>query len=390
MNKNAPNHILTAEQFNQDKLLEHLIERAEHYSPVQLAPGNRERFVGDQAGKLLFNIFYEPSTRTSFSFRTAATNLGMTVLGTEAAGQFSSAAKGETLEDTARMLAGNQPDVIVLRHSEDGASDKMASLSGMVPIINAGDGRNEHPTQALLDVYTIQKEFGRRDDLRIVIGGDIAGGRTAKSLLKLLGVHKTNSFGLVAPEGNNASENMRKTLETMSAEVDYSDEFTPETLRDADIVYWTRTQTERGSGQQDKNFILRRDDLKYMNAEGIVMHPLPRLSELSTDIDDDPRARYFQQAANGLPIRMALLDWVLKNKPMETYFIESGLSAEDKITVPAHLKSFGRTDGEMYEKMRAKVIKEYAKRLGRKINPNDPKDQLSFTYWKQGDDGLIE
>jgi aspartate carbamoyltransferase catalytic subunit len=364
MQSTTPNHILSAEQFNQDYVLDHLIERAEHYSTVQFHPENRRQFMGEHAGRLLFNVFYEPSTRTSFSFRTAATNLGMDVIGTEAAGQFSSVAKGETLEDTTRM----------------------AALSDQTTIINAGDGRNEHPTQALLDVFTIQKEFGRRDDLKIVIGGDIAGGRTAKSLLNLLGIHRSNSFTLVAPEDNNAGEAMKKTLATLAAEVEYSYELSPEILKDADIVYWTRTQTERGSGEQDRRFILHRADLKLMNRQGIVMHPLPRISELSTDIDDDPRARYFQQAANGLPVRMALLDWVLKNDTKD-YFIVSGLTQDDKITVPAHLTSVGRTDSEMHVEMHEIVTKEFERRIGRRAKPGELE---TFLHWKQGDKGPIE
>lgn len=386
MKSTTPNHILSADQFNQDYVLDHLIERAEHYSAVQHHPGNRQRFIGEHAGKLLFNIFYEPSTRTSFSFRTAAASLGMAVIGTEAAGQFSSAVKGETLEDTTRMLIGNKPDVIVLRHPEDGAAARMAELSDRTTIINAGDGRNEHPTQALLDVFTIQKEFGRKDDLKIVIGGDIAGGRTAKSLIKLLGVHRTNSFTLVAPEENNADEEMKKTLATLAADVEYSYELTPEVLKDADVVYWTRTQTERGSGEQDSRFILHRNDLNLMNRQGIVMHPLPRITELSTDIDEDPRARYFQQAANGLPVRMALLDWVLKND-MQDYFIVSGLSETHKISANAKLSSVGRTNSEMYKEMHEKVLKEYEREIGRKAKPGE---MQQFLHWKQGDRGPIE
>ena len=386
MKSTTPTHILNAEQFNQDYVLDHLIERTEHFSAVQFHPENRRLFIGEHVGKLLFNVFYEPSTRTSFSFQTAATNLGINVIGTEAAGQFSSAAKGETLEDTTRMLVGNKPNIIVLRHPEDGAAARMAALSEQTSIINAGDGCNEHPTQALLDVYTIQKEFGRREDLKIVIGGDIVGGRTAKSLLNLLGIHRSNSFTLVAPEENNASEVMKKTLATFAADVEYSYELSPKTLKDADIVYWTRTQTERGSGEQDSRFILHRSDLKLMNSQGIIMHPLPRVTELSADIDDDPRARYFQQAANGLPVRMALLDWVLKNEK-EDYFIVSGLSHDDKITVPAHLSSDGRTDSEMYDEMHKKVTKEFEKRIGRKAKPGE---LVSFLHWKQGDKGPIE
>lgn len=384
---NNPRHILRAEQFNQDGLLDHLIERADHYSDVQNGPEVRTKYMAEHAGKVLFSVFYEPSTRTSFSFRSAATRLGMAVIGTEAAGQFSSAVKGETLEDTTRMLVGNQPDVILLRHPDDGAAERMAALCEDTPVINGGDGRNEHPTQALLDVYTIQKEFGHRDNLRIVIGGDIAGGRTAKSLLNLLGVHRNNSFLLVAPEACNADQTMQAKCAEMPATVDFSYNLDTETLRDADVVYWTRAQTERGSSQQDSKFILQPSVLEHMNPEGIIMHPLPRVTEIPITIDSDPRAHYFQQAANGLPTRMALLDWVLTNQRDEIWHTMSGLLNNEIIRVSGLTKAKGVSSKEQYAQMKARFKAVCELTVGRKVTDDEVSVQ---NYWKQGDRGPIE
>ncbi len=303
-------HILSAEQFADDAFLEHLLDRSFYYEDL-LTNGSDRSALATHAGSILLNVFYEPSTRTSFSFRTAAARLGMTIIGTENAGEFSSAAKGESLEDTARVLSGNRPDVIVVRHPDNFSVKTIAEHCSDVPVINAGDGKNEHPTQTLLDVFTIQKELGRRDNLRIVAGGDIAGGRTIKSLLKLLGRDSTNSFCLVAPEHCNADDVMQQNLAAMPAGIEYAYEMNPDLFKDADVVYWTRTQTERGSKALDGNFILRPSLLNLMPTNGIIMHPLPRLAELPIELDDDPRARYFQQAENGVPTRTALLDWVL-------------------------------------------------------------------------------
>jgi aspartate carbamoyltransferase catalytic subunit len=305
-------HILKTEQFADQELLGDLLERSDYFARSLKRPDSRRNLLSQQAGRIMFNMFYEPSTRTSFSFQMAAARLGIRVVGTENGSEFSSISKGETLADTARVLAGSQPDVIVLRHPEEGAAEEMAAYTKGIPVINAGDGKNEHPTQALLDVYTIDKEFGRTDNLRIVVGGDIDGGRTAKSLVRLLGLRDSNSIELVAPERTNASPELKKEWEDLPAEVRYTYELDESTLESADVVYWTRTQTERGNGHVDPNFVLARRHLGSMSAQGIVMHPLPRAGDLLPDIDEDPRARYFQQAANGVPTRMALLDYVLE------------------------------------------------------------------------------
>lgn len=304
-------NVLRVDQFLEDELLNRVIEQAQEYKAGLASPEQSLAFREELLGSTMFNLFYEPSTRTSFSFQMAAANLGMDVIGTESAGLFSSAAKGETLRDTATVLAGYKPSVIVLRHNQDGAAEELAAHSQGVPVINAGDGKNEHPTQALLDVFTIQESLGRRDNLRIVIGGDIAHGRTAKSLIKLLGKYSSNEFTLIAPQQTNADKEMQSWLAKMPATTKYAYRLTAKALENADVVYWTRTQTERGAGEGDKRFRLEPKHLSRMNPNGIVMHPLPRVNELSEQIDCDPRAQYFEQAANGVPVRMALLKLLL-------------------------------------------------------------------------------
>lgn len=306
-----PRHILRAEQFADVELLGDLFERSDYFAENLKRGDGRQSLLGKYAGRIMFNMFYEPSTRTSLSFQTAAARLGMQIINTENGKEFSSVSKGETLEDTARVLAGNRPDVIVLRHYEDGAAEVMADYTRGIPVINAGDGKNEHPTQALLDLYTINREFGRTNNLRIIVGGDIEGGRTAKSLVRLLGLRESNSIELVAPERNNASPELKKEWEALPADIDYTYEFDETTLKSADVVYWTRTQTERGNGHVDPNFVLACRHLGSMPLHGIIMHPLPRNGDLLPEIDNDPRTRYFQQSANGVPTRMALLDYVL-------------------------------------------------------------------------------
>lgn len=303
------NHVLRADQFANDELLDTVFDQAARIQDNLGSSLHNNSMRLELAGKTLFNLFYEPSTRTSFSFQMAASRLGMTVLGTENGKDFSSLAKGESLEDTARTLAGYRPDVFVIRHKDDGAAEQFSAETSGIPVINAGDGKNEHPTQSLLDVYTIQRAFGRRDNLKIAIGGDIAHGRTAKSLMRLLGRYGSNEFALIAPEVSNIGKEplLQQEVAELPASFTTYHELNAQILEDADVVYWTRTQTERGAGETDERFRLEPSHLENMNPEGIIMHPLPRVGELSHAIDEDPRAIYFEQAANGVPIRMALL-----------------------------------------------------------------------------------
>jgi len=267
-------------------------------------------------GKLLATVFYEPSTRTKFSFEAAMHKLGGNVLGTEHAGQFSSAIKGETLQDSIKIIGG-YADVIVMRHFQEGSAKLAAEVSD-VPIINAGDGIGEHPTQALLDIYTIYKEKGSLDNLRIAMIGDLLNGRTIHSLLNVLSLYKNTHLYLIAPKQLGLPEKYKKILKAKRVKFEEGTDFKP-ILSKIDVLYVTRVQKERFANQEEyeklKHFyMVDKEVLKKMNPKAIIMHPLPRVGEISTEVDQDPRAAYFRQAKNGLYIRMALLHMIFNGE----------------------------------------------------------------------------
>ena len=248
-------------------------------------------------------------------FETAMHRLGGHVISTENAAEFSSVAKGETLEDTIRILNG-YADVIVIRHKEVGSAKRAAAVS-RVPVINAGDGAGQHPTQALLDLYTIRKEIGSIDGLRIAMVGDLAQGRTVRSLAYLLSKFRAVTMYFVAPPLLKMKEDILEHLR------EHSVTFVEETaldkvLPEVDVVYQTRVQKERfGNRIADYEkcrgvYIINQQTLRRMKPKSIIMHPLPRLDEITMEVDEDPRAAYFRQAQNGLYVRMALLTQVLK------------------------------------------------------------------------------
>jgi len=266
-----------------------------------------------QAGKILATIFYEPSTRTRLSFESAMLRLGGQVISTENAREFSSAIKGETVEDTV-MMASGYADAIVIRHFEQGAAARAAAVSP-VPILNAGDGPGEHPTQALLDLYTIQHELGRIDNLRIALVGDLRYGRTARSLALLSRLTTGVELIFVSPPQVPMGDDIRAALDT--AGIPYRDEPNlAKVLPDVDVVYQTRVQKERFASEDEYRaakgtYILDRSMYDRLNANAVVMHPLPRVDEITTEVDSDPRSAYFRQARNGVFVRMALLNLVL-------------------------------------------------------------------------------
>lgn len=235
--------------------------------------------------------------------------LGGQVISTESAENFSSAMKGETLEDSIRIISGYS-DMIVLRHRESGAAKRAAQVSS-VPIINAGDGSGEHPTQALLDYYTLRKEIGRTDDFTITLVGDLLYGRTIHSLIYLLSQSKNVQVILVAPRGLGLPEKYKKILH--SKKIKFSESENLEDVCDqVDVIYMTRIQKERFSSLRLYNrvknsFVIDGRLLSRLNRQVIIMHPLPRVNEINREIDGDKRAAYFRQAKNGLYIRMALL-----------------------------------------------------------------------------------
>jgi aspartate carbamoyltransferase catalytic subunit len=303
-------HILTARQFELAEL-EDIFKRADYMRENSKSLTGRRRLMASHDGLVLATVFYEPSTRTRLSFEFAAERLGIRVRSTENASEFSSAAKGETIEDSTRVIAG-YADMIVMRHKENGAAERAASVSD-VPIINAGDGTGEHPTQSLLDVYTIQHELGRLRDLEIVAMGDLKHGRTVRSLAQLVALYPNNRITFVSPKEMRIGNDIKRYLDERKivyAETDTMNKVLPQ----ADVVYQTRVQKERhtaGKGVvtgQDPRFIIGQEALDMMRKDAIIMHPLPRVTEIDTGVDADPRAAYFRQAENGLYVRMALLD----------------------------------------------------------------------------------
>ena len=244
-------------------------------------------------------LFYEPSTRTSASFHSAATQLGYSVLPINEV-TYSSVTKGETLEDTIKTI-GSYVDLIVLRHGEKGASKRAASVS-QVPIINAGDGIGEHPTQTLLDLYTIWKEKSRIDGLNITLMGDLKNGRTIHSLIKILRLFNVH-INLISPSS------LKLPNEYLKHSDHESTQFLPYAST-TDVLYVTRVQKERGSKEEYK---LSLSELNQLPKTALVLHPLPRRKELPIAFDNDPRAKYFQQIKNGLLVRKALLRQFLEN-----------------------------------------------------------------------------
>ena len=264
--------------------------------------------------KTLACIFYEPSTRTSSSFIAAMTKLGGGVIPITQGVQFSSVSKGETLEDTILTLA-QYADTIVLRHPETGSVRKAASVSP-VPVINAGDGIGEHPTQALLDLYTIQREFGRLDNLHVAFVGDIAYGRTVHSLLKVLPRYAGVRVTLISPQALRLGHPTSPQLICEEAFVTSGLHEVRDILSDADVVYMTRVQKERFLSVESyeavkDSCLLTPEIVGNLKPTARIMHPLPRVNELPTSIDADPRAAYFRQVKNGLWVRMALLTTIL-------------------------------------------------------------------------------
>ena len=259
-------------------------------------------------GKVIATLFFEPSTRTRLSFETAVNRLGGRVIGFSDAAT-SSSSKGESLKDTI-MMVGNYADLIVMRHHLEGAA-RYASEVSPVPIINAGDGANQHPSQTMLDLYSIYKTQGTLENLNIYLVGDLKYGRTVHSLLMAMR-HFNPLFHFIAPK-ELAMPNEYKLYckEHGIRYVEHTD-FTEETIADADILYMTRVQRERFTDLMEYErvkdvYILKADMLKGTRDNLRILHPLPRVNEIATDVDESPKAYYFQQAKNGLYVREALI-----------------------------------------------------------------------------------
>lgn len=262
--------------------------------------------------RMLFTLFYEPSTRTRFSFETAMQCLGGMVTTTEAAKLFSSAAKGEMLRDTIHTCAryGINRSAIVLRHHERGSAKEAAAL-GVCPIINAGDGDGEHPTQALLDIFTILEQFEQGSNKTLTLVGDLKNGRTVHSLIKLaIKMRMVGQFQLVAPAGLELPEEYQTAIEAAGLQYTASKQLSNEVVRKSDVIYMTRAQKERmaeGASVSGDSYALKMSLVEHLKQSAMVMHPLPRNEELPVELDGLKQARYFDQVENGLYLRMALL-----------------------------------------------------------------------------------
>ena len=270
---------------------------------------NPEKYAHACAGKKLATLFYEPSTRTRLSFEAAMMNLGGNVLGFSSAAS-SSAAKGESVSDTIRMISC-YADICAMRHPKEGAP-MVATRVSSIPVINAGDGGHQHPTQTLTDLLTIRSLKGRLDNLVIGLCGDLKFGRTVHSLIKALARYEGISFVLISPEELKIPGYIREdVLDAQNIpykEVEHIEDVMPE----LDILYMTRVQRERFFNEEDyirlKDFyVLDKKKMALAKEDMLVLHPLPRVNEISVEVDNDPRAAYFRQVQYGVYVRMALI-----------------------------------------------------------------------------------
>ena len=275
---------------------------------------NKQKYAHVCDGKKLATLFFEPSTRTRLSFEAAMYELGGNVLGFSSADS-TSASKGETVEDTVRIVS-NYADIIAMRHPLEGAP-RVATKRTLVPIINAGDGGHAHPTQTLADLLTIYREKGKLGDITIGLCGDLKFGRTVHSLIKAMCRYKNVKFVLIAPKELQVPDYIISDVLIPSGAEYVQVESLEDVMPTLDVLYMTRIQRERFFSEEEylkhkDAYILDLKKLDNAKKDLTIMHPLPRVNEISTDVDDDPRAKYFEQALNGKYIRTALIMTLLK------------------------------------------------------------------------------
>lgn len=301
-------HIIESQQFTVPLLME-LFDRTRLMEKVVARGGTR-----DYENKIMATLFYKPSTRTRFSFEAAMHRLGGDVLSTERANEFSSEVHGEHLEDTIRIIS-NCSDVIVLRHTEEGAAKRAAQVSS-VPVINAGEGAGgQHPTQALLDLYTIYRECKALNGLSVALIGALDNGRTARSLAYLLSKFERVKLYFIAPPGLQIKPDILSYLDHHRVEYELGESL-EKILPQVDVVYRTHIDRERLQRRDIdlSTYNINIDALKKMKSNAIIMHPLPRSVEIDPAVDNDPRAVYFSESRNGLFVRMALLTLLFENE----------------------------------------------------------------------------
>ena len=292
------NHILGCNQFTRENL-EELLELAEKVK------NNPKEYCDSLKDKIIAVMFFEPSTRTRMSFESAIVRLGGRMIVTENGKSNSSATKGETLEDSIKVING-YADAIVMRHSCDESAEIAASVA-TIPVINAGSGKKEHPTQSLLDMFTIREKRGTLDNLKICFLGDLKYGRTVHSLLELVSLYNNVEIYGLSKEAFELPQKYIDFLQDKGITYKKCKNF-DEIPKDVDVLYHTRIQAERFEGDLGvEEYIINKEVLNKFSKDTIVLHPLPRVNEISTDIDDDERAMYFKQAHNGVPVRMSIL-----------------------------------------------------------------------------------
>ncbi|WP_457548773.1 aspartate carbamoyltransferase [Archaeoglobus sp.] len=293
-------HLISIDDLSKDDIV-HILKRAEEFEDV--ARGLKVSKLLE--GKILTNLFFEPSTRTRMSFETAMKRLGGDVINMTAQ-EASSIAKGESLADTIRVIS-KYVDVIVIRHPLEGSA-RFASEHSEVPVINAGDGAGQHPTQTLLDLYTIMKECGRIEGLKIALMGDLKYSRTVHSLIKALNLFD-NEIYLISPESLRLPEEFLEEVKAKEVTLD-------EVIEEIDVLYVTRIQRERFPDEEEYrkvagSYRITAETLSKAKENLIVMHPLPRVDEIDASVDKTRHAKYFDQAFYGVPVRMAILCEVL-------------------------------------------------------------------------------
>lgn len=298
--------VLTAEQFTREDL-SIIIDKAAQFSRAL----KKSETIEIMKNNIMATLFFEPSTRTRFSFETAMLRMGGKVI-SMADADSSSVAKGESLCDTICSIH-DYVDIIVLRHPEIGSAQLVAEVAEC-PVINAGDGSGQHPTQALLDIYTIRQEKGRIDGLTIALAGDLKHGRTVHSLAQVLSLYNVKLL-LVSPLTLRMPEEIVRGLENAGVIIEQTQDL-HKALYSCDVLYITRVQRERFVNTEEYEnlkgvYVLTKEMIKIVDKDITIMHPLPRVNEIDSAIDEMPAAVYFRQAANGVPVRMALLSLII-------------------------------------------------------------------------------
>lgn len=290
---------------------------------------NMEKYSKKCEGKILATLFFEPSTRTRLSFESAMCSLGGSVIGFSSA-QNSSTSKGETLADTIQVVSCYS-DIIAMRHPNDGAA-YVAINNSKVPIINAGDGGHNHPTQTLLDLLTISKEKGTLNNLTIGLCGDLKYGRTVHSLVVAFSMYENIKFVFISPEELKMPDYIKKFMKEHNMEYTETDSL-EQSMDKLDILYMTRIQQERFENKETYErlkdvYILDMPKMKNAKKDLCILHPLPRVNEIATEIDEDPRACYFKQAQNGRYMRMAIILKLLAERNKDNYNVNSYSTTE--------------------------------------------------------------